>query len=173
MRNRSLQALYMVLLIAFVCSARAESFEGKVVRITDGDSITVLVDKQQVKVRLLEIDAPESKQPFGRRSKESLAEMCAGKIARVDWTSRDRYGRTLGRVQCAGLDANSEQVRRGMAWVFDRYVTDRSLYALQEEAKSTRLGLWADTSPIPPWEWRRQRKLGEVPTAKPAASPKM
>ncbi|HEX2477564.1 MAG TPA: thermonuclease family protein [Lacipirellulaceae bacterium] len=75
-----------------------------------------------------EIDAPEHNQPFGKRSRQSLTDMCAKKRARVSWTERDRNGRTLGRVWCSGIDANAEQVRRGMAWVFDRYVKDRSLY---------------------------------------------
>jgi endonuclease YncB( thermonuclease family) len=69
----------------------------------------------------------------------------------------DRNGRTLGRIWCAGIDANAEQVRRGMAWVFDRYVTDLSLYRLQEAARSSRLGLWSDSSPMPPWEWRQAK----------------
>jgi endonuclease YncB( thermonuclease family) len=76
----------------------------------------------------------------------------------------DREGpksRTLGRVWCGGIDANAEQVRRGMAWVFDRYVKDRSLYPLQDAARSTRLGLWADAAPVPPWEWRKTKGVLE------------
>jgi endonuclease YncB( thermonuclease family) len=73
----------------------------------------------------------------------------------VVWTEKDRNGRTLGRVWCGGIDANAEQVRRGMAWVFDRYVKDRSLYPLQDAARSARMGLWADAAPVPPWEWRQ------------------
>jgi endonuclease YncB( thermonuclease family) len=97
---------------------------------------------------LKEIDAPESKQAFGKRSRQSLAQICEKKSARVSWTEKDRNGRTLGRVWCGGIDANAEQVRRGMAWVFDRYVKDWSLY---------RLGLWADAAPVPPWEWRKAK----------------
>jgi hypothetical protein len=63
----------------------------------------------------------------------------------------------LARVWCSGIDANAEQVRRGMAWVFDRYVKDRSLYPLQERARAQRLGLWVDAQPMPPWEWRAAR----------------
>ncbi|HET9403141.1 MAG TPA: thermonuclease family protein [Burkholderiales bacterium] len=76
------------------------------------------------------MDAPELKQPFGKRSRQSLAQICEKRAARVWWTEKDRNGRTLGRVWCSGIDANAEQVRRGMAWVFDRYVKDRSLYSL-------------------------------------------
>jgi endonuclease YncB( thermonuclease family) len=85
-------------------------------------------------VRLREIDSPERNQPFGKRSRQSLSDICAKKRARVSWTGKDRNGRALGRVWCGGIDANEEQVRRGMAWVFD--VKDRSLYPLQEAARS-------------------------------------
>lgn len=68
---------------------------------------------------------------------------------------KDLYQRSLGRVWCGGLDANAEQVLRGMAWVYDHYVTDRSLYALQAAVRARRGGLWADAAPVPPWQWRR------------------
>jgi endonuclease YncB( thermonuclease family) len=120
--------------------------------------LTVLVGGQQIRVRLVEIDAPERKQAFGARSRQSLSDLCGRKTATVKWSEMDRYGRVLGRVFCGGIDANAEQVRRGMAWVYDRYVKDRSLYALQDEAKVARRGLWADKSPVPPWEWRMSRR---------------
>ncbi|MDP1634307.1 MAG: thermonuclease family protein [Gallionellaceae bacterium] len=116
----------------------------------------MLSGREQIKVRLVEIDAPEKAQSFGNRSKQSLSALCFNKIAKLDDKGNDRYGRTLARVYCDGIDANAEQVRRGMAWVYDRYVTDRSLYQLQEEAKVSRRGLWADPSPMPPWEWRHR-----------------
>jgi endonuclease YncB( thermonuclease family) len=139
------------------CSAHADTFEGAVVRVVDGDSLIILVDQQQIRVRLKEIDAPELKQPFGKHSLQSLMQICADKTARVLWTEKDRNGRTLGRVWCGGIDANAEQVRRGMAWVFDRYVKDRTLYKWQDAARSARLGLWAGTAPLPPWQWRQAK----------------
>ncbi len=131
----------------------AQAF-GNVVSIHDGDTITVLVDRTQIRIRLTEIDAPELKQSFGIRSRQSLAELCFQKSVTIYEAGKDKYGRTLARVVCDGVDANAEQVRRGMAWVFDRYITDKSMYTLQSEAKSAMRGLWADTKPIPPWEWR-------------------
>jgi endonuclease YncB( thermonuclease family) len=131
-----------VLAVGLVClafSARADTFEAAVVRIVDGDSLIVLAQRQQIRVRLKEIDAPEMKQEFGKRSRQSLAQICDQKTARVSWTEKDRNGLTLGRVWCGGIDANAEQVRRGMAWVFDRYV-NRSLYSLQDAARSARRG---------------------------------
>jgi endonuclease YncB( thermonuclease family) len=169
---RSLRSAYntlAVLLIVFAQSAYAETFEGPVVRVVDGDSLIVLRGTKQVRVRLKEIDAK--------------------KRARVSWRETDRNGRTLGRVWCAGVDANAEQVRRGMAWVFNRY--DRSLYPLQEAARSDRLGLWADAEPIAPWNWRAEKgqleyrakkysfgnalvaEVGFEPTSRALADPRM
>lgn len=134
--------------------AAAADIEGQVVGIADGDTLTVLQHRETTKVRLAEIDAPEKAQPFGQRSRQSLAELCFQQPVRVENKGRDRYGRTIGRVWCAGVDANAEQVRRGMAWVYDRYATDQALYTLQAEARAAHRGLWADAHPAPPWEWR-------------------
>lgn len=132
-------------------------FTGKVVAVADGDTITVLHDKVQVKVRLTEIDAPEKKQAFGNRSKESLSDLCFGKTATLIEKSKDRYGRTLARVTCDGTDANAEQVRRGLAWAYTKYLTDPQIKVLEEEARASRLGLWRDETPVPPWEWRHRK----------------
>ena len=148
----------LLLLLLVVEAAWADTLVGKVVRVSDGDTLTLLVERKQITVRLVEIDAPEKKQAFGQRSRQSLAQMCASQVAVVNGSGRDKYGRVLGRVQCQGLDANAEQIRRGMAWVFDRYVTDRSLYALQNDARAAHLGLWAVKHPSAPWDWRWQQK---------------
>ncbi|MCG3770144.1 MAG: Thermonuclease [Nitrosomonadaceae bacterium] len=147
-----------IVVAGLMLALNAHAFTGKVVSVADGDTITVLRDRTQVKVRLLEIDAPEKAQAFGTKSKESLSEMCFGKTAELTDKGKDRYGRTLARVTCDGVDANAEQVRLGMAWVYDRYVTDKSLYAVQEEAKVGRRGLWHDDKPVPPWEWRKTKR---------------
>jgi endonuclease YncB( thermonuclease family) len=139
-------------------AAHASTVDAPVVRVVDGDSLIVLLDGRQVRVRLKEIDAPEIKQSFGKRSRQSLADLCDARNARVTWDQKDRNGRLLARVRCSGIDANAAQVSRGMAWVFDRYVKDRSLYPLQERARAQRLGLWgADAQPMPPWQWRAEK----------------
>lgn len=129
-----------------------------VIGITDGDTLTARCDlegeQQTVTVRLSQIDAPERRQPWGGRSREHLAELCLDKPATLREETRDRNRRMVARVTCDGTDANAEQVSAGMAWVFDRYVTDRSLYAAQEKARAARRGLWSDAEPVPPWEWR-------------------
>lgn len=132
------------------------AFIAMVIGISDGDTLTVLREHEQIKIRLAEIDAPEKAQPFGTKSKQALSALCFGKQAEIIPQTKDRYGRTVARVKCDGHDASEQQVRDGMAWVFDRYVTDRSLYQLQEEARSSARGLWADKYPIPPWDWRKR-----------------
>lgn len=154
----------MILARALVvgCLLAAQSvladFSGKVVGVSDGDTITVLKDREQVKVRLVEIDAPEKGQAFGNRSKQALSELVRGKQVEIRERGTDRYGRTLGRIYQSGLDVNAEMVRRGMAWVYVKYVKDKRLNQLEAEARKQRRGLWADEDPVPPWEWRRARK---------------
>ena len=110
--------------------------------IADGDTLTVLThDQQEVKIRLAEIDAPEKHQAFGTRSKQSLSDLCFGKQAEVNPKVKDRYKRTVARVKCSGVDVNTEQLNRGMAWVYPRYAKDHNLYIIQREAKADQRGL--------------------------------
>lgn len=136
----------------------AAAFLASVIGISDGDTLTVLHERQPIKIRIAEIDAPEKKQPFGTRSKQSLSDLCFGKQAEVFPQTKDRYGRTIARVKCDGTDASAHQVQMGMAWVYDRYVTDRSLYTLQDMARSGGRGLWIEAGALPPWEWRKTKK---------------
>ncbi|WON75331.1 thermonuclease family protein [Nitrosospira sp. Is2] len=139
-------------------------FFATVIGISDGDTLTVLNEnKQQVKIRLAEIDAPEARQPFGAKSKQSLSELCFGKQAQIKPRAKDRYGRTVAPVTCDGVDANAEQVNRGMAWVYRKYAKDHNLYVLQYDAKAAGRGLWSEPSPtMPPWEWRKSVRHAAV-----------
>jgi endonuclease YncB( thermonuclease family) len=132
-----------------------------VIGLADGDTLTARCADQTIKVRLSEIDAPEKAQAWGQRSKESLAALCFNKPAQIRTLNKDRYGRTVGRVFCDGVDANLEQVRSGMAWAYTRYLTDASVAEAEKSARTARLGLWSDPQPTPPWEWRR-RSRGEA-----------
>lgn len=139
--------------------AIAADFAGRVVSVHDGDTLTALVGRTEFKIRLAEIDAPELRQPFGQRSRDSLAELCFQKQAHLVPVDRDRYGRTVARVECHGVDANREQVRRGMAWVYIRYSSPSSpLHSVQSEAQSARSGLWSEPGAVPPWDWRKESK---------------
>lgn len=151
--NRTLALLLPLLLSAAPALA---DVQGRVVSVHDGDTMTILVDRRQVRVRLTDVDAPELGQPFGTRSRQSLSSLCFGKIATLDVRGPDRYHRTLARVTCAGTDANAEQVRRGYAWTFVRYVRpDSPLHAIERAARAAHRGLWQDPAPVSPWEWRR------------------
>lgn len=136
---------------------------GRVVSVQDGDTLTVLVDRRQVKVRLKDIDAPEMGQPFGRNARQSLSELCFGKMAAIEIGGRDRYRRAIAQVTCSGTDANAEQVRRGLAWTYSRYALRGSpLFAVEEEARTARRGLWTDPTPVAPWDWRRNGRQSRV-----------
>ena len=152
----------IVLLAALTLPSSAAELIGRVVSVSDGDTITVLdASKVQHRVRLTGIDAPESKQAFGSRSRESLADLVAGKQVQVQWEKRDRFDRVLGQVTTKdGTDANLAQIERGMAWHFTRFSNtrpiqeSRSYAAAQRSAQEQRIGLWRDKSPIAPWDWR-------------------
>jgi len=143
-------------LLAFSLSAYAD-IAGKVVSVADGDTVTVLVEHTQIKVRLVEIDAPEKAQAFGNRSKQALAAMVFGKVVTAEEKGKDKYKRTLGHVLVDGLDANAEMVRQGYAWVYLKYSKNPALLRLEQEAREGKRGLWVDNEPMPPWEWRKAR----------------
>lgn len=131
------------------------AISGQVVKISDGDTITILTqEKQQVKVRLYGIDAPEKKQPYGQKSKQFLSNLIAGRSVEIQEKGKDRYKRVLGIVYLDGQDINAQMVANGYAWAYVKY---SKIYAGQElKARNQNLGLWRD-KPIPPWEWRKLR----------------
>lgn len=151
----------LLLLSTWAGALYGETLQGKVVGISDGDTITVLdSSKTQHKIRLAGIDAPEKSQAFGDRSKQHLSDLVFGKNVAIDWNKTDKYGRTIGKVTVNGQDANLRQVQAGLAWHYKQYekeqsVADRNSYSQAEiEARARRLGLWHDTAPIPPWDFR-------------------
>ncbi|HYW55776.1 MAG TPA: thermonuclease family protein [Polaromonas sp.] len=151
--------------------ASAGTITGKVVGVTDGDTLTVLdANDQQFKIRLSGIDAPERGQPFGNRAKESLSEMVFNKQVVIEFSKEDRYRRKVGKVQHEGTDVNLEQVKKGMAWHYTAYAkeqapADREAYASAEaEARAQRRGLWREPIQAAPWEIRRiKAAVREVP----------
>ena len=140
----------------------AAELTGLVVGVSDGDTITVLVDKTPYKIRLAGIDAPESRQAFGQASKQHLSALVYKKPVTVLWVKKDRYGRTLGKVMVDGTDVCLEQIKAGLAWHYKRYASeqpaqDRADYAAAEDrAKGERIGLWSDARPTAPWDWRKK-----------------
>src|SRR5438128_5764023 len=143
----------------------AETMTGRVVRIADGDTVTILdAANTQHRIRLEGIDAPESHQAFGTQSKKNLSEMVFGKDVTVVYQKTDQYGRLVGKIVLDGKDVNLEQVKAGMAWHYKEYQReqapeDRELYtAAEEEARKARRGLWRDPEPVEPSAFRKEEK---------------
>lgn len=146
-------------LLALAGCGHAQQLHGRVVRVIDGDTVVVLVDRQQVHVRLSQIDAPEHNQPWGNRSKQQLAALVARREVVVEDDGRDRYGRTIGEIFVDGQDINRAMVAAGMAWAYRQYLHDASLLGIERTARTEHRGLWADPAPVPPWEWRHPDPL--------------
>ena len=147
-----------IVLLALSPAVFAADLSGRVIGITDGDTVTLLTsDKRQVRIRLAEIDAPESGQPYGNKSKQKLSELIFGKDVRVVVQTTDRYRRTVGRPYAGDLDVCEEMVRAGAVWVYRKYVIDKSLFDIEIEAREAKRGIWglSEAQNMPPWEWRR------------------
>lgn len=154
-----MRVLWFVLLLFL--PFQQEVIRGKVVRIIDGDSIVVLVNEnEQLKVRLEGIDCPEKRQDFGQRATRATAELCFGKEVVIQKTGVDRYRRTLGYVYAGDVCINKELLRRGLAWHFKKYNQEPELAGLEITARHEKVGLWSQPNPVPPWEFRKQKKSG-------------
>jgi endonuclease YncB( thermonuclease family) len=152
--------------LALVGGAAHADFTGKVVGVIDGDTVDILKEGKAVRVRLAEIDAPESRQAFGQRAKQALSAMVFAQVVDVREGAPDRrWGRVVGTLFVDGRDVNAAMVGAGMAWAWPRYAVRPVLFELQATARQARRGLWSDPQPVPPWEWRPSR-----PTAPAMAS---
>ena len=143
----------------------ADQLVGKVIKVTDGDTVNVLTsDNETHKIRLSGIDAPEKNQAFGNRSKQALADLIDGKMVTVEYNKLDKYQRLVGKITFHGQDVNLRQINLGLAWHFKKYekeqdVEDRSIYANAEYlAQRDKVGLWYDANPIAPWDFRKQKR---------------
>jgi endonuclease YncB( thermonuclease family) len=161
MSKRITSVICLALIFLLVLPCPAWGWSGKVVGVSDGDTITVLRDKQPQKIRLYGIDCPEKRQPFGKKAKQFTSDMVFGKTVEVNRIDTDRYGRTVALVAADERLLNEELVKAGLAWVYDRYcyksICD-SWKNFQLRAKLDKRGLWGDSGEIPPWEYRRQKK---------------
>lgn len=112
----------------------------------------------EIKVRLVGIDAPEIGQPFGSVARDRLRSLVMGQVVNVRSDGQDRYGRTLGTIEVAGVNVNRQLVADGMAWHYTKYSHDPALAAAERDAREAKRGLWKDSKPVPPWEWRSTEK---------------
>lgn len=157
--------LIAIIIGVLVCTlATADTYLGRVVGVTDGDTLTVIDSTNtQHKVRLAGIDAPEKKQAYGQVSKQHLANLVFDKTVSIETTKRDRYHREVGKVIVNGRDVNLKQLESGLAWHYKKFAdeqpaADRQSYAAAEvAARQSHQGLWQDANPVPPWDFRHQK----------------
>ncbi len=143
-------------------------FTAKVVSVADGDTLTVQGPTETLRIRLNGIDAPEGNQAFAAKAKSLLNVLSKDKVVHVKTVGKDQYGRWLADVVLPPTRSlNQEMVRQGLAWHFKRYSQDKVLAQLETEAREAKKGLWSDSDPIPPWEWREKIRRGEIVSATP------
>lgn len=148
----------LVSILFFSGCTSSDQLTGRVVKVQDGDTFTLLNKKnEQIKIRLYGIDAPENGQDFSRKSKEYLSELVAGKTVRVEIKGTDQYKRVLGIAYVKKLNVNEEMLRKGFAWRY-KYNKDPKYLELQEKARKKKLNIWSMKNPVDPWQWRKDQK---------------
>lgn len=142
-----------------VVTQKNNEITGRAVNIADGDTFTLLTgDTTRIKVRLLGIDAPEKKQPFGQKAKEALGQLLEGQQVTIHVENKDRYGRSVADVYANGQWVNLALVEKGYAWWYEEYSKDQRLARAQQDAQARRVGLWSEPHPMAPWDFRKQQK---------------
>lgn len=165
--NKKFFAVALIALVPSFAFAETSRYQATVIGIADGDTIKVLdANKQQHKIRLQGVDAPEKSQAFGKASRLHLSQLVFSKTVTIEYEKMDRYNRQVGKVLVNGIDANLAQVRNGMAWHYKKFekeqsLEDRNEYSTAEQrARSSGLGLWVEDKPLPPWEYRKVKRNG-------------
>ena len=155
---------YILSIFLLLITSVSQSFawQGKVVGVTDGDTITVMHDDVGENIRLYGVDSPEKRQPFGKKSKQFTSEMVFGEVVEVTPVKKDRYNRTVGIVHVDGKSLNEELVKHGFAWVHTRYCGKAICVKwldLEQKAKTNKFGLWTLPDPTPPWQYRYKKRI--------------
>jgi len=154
--KRLLVAVATILLTASIAHADCT---GKVVGVSDGDTLKVLCDKTPIKVRLYGIDAPEKKQAFGTQAKKFTSEQVFGKEVELIEKNKDMYGRTVGIIKySSGTVLNEELLKSGFVWHYKQYSKDQDYAAMEQEARKKKVGLWIDPKAQAPWDYRKDEK---------------
>lgn len=157
-RLRAALALLALGLLVSIRAPALDAFEGECIGVTDGDTISVLVGEQTIRVRLEGIDAPERGQPYSAKAKRRLSEMVFGKTVRVRVKELDRYGRSVGRVLVGDTDTSIALVESGLAWHYTHYSDDPVLAAAERAAHAAERNLWSLADPLPPWVLRERKR---------------
>ena len=166
--HKILSFIFLLFLLIILLSCKSEVIKtnniisGKVVKVADGDTITILNSRnKQIKIRLYGIDAPEKAQDFGNVSKEYLANLVAGKNIDIMVIDTDRYGRYVGRINIDGKEVAEEMIKSGLAWLYTSYckISEcKQWKELETQAKAAKIGLWSNPSAKEPWQWRKEYK---------------
>ncbi len=134
-----------------------KTFQAKVVGIKDGDTFKVLYNNSEITIRLNHIDCPEKNQPYGKNAKWKASDLCFGKMVKiVSNGKKDRYKRLIAEVYCNNININKELVKNGLAWHFKKHSSDNDYAKLEIQAKKLKVGLWQQSNPIAPWNWRKK-----------------
>lgn len=150
--------LLIFLLTSVSCSADP-ALRGRIVKVSDGDTIVLLKDNREQRIRLSGIDCPERSQAFGAVARTFTGDLVFSKDVKVLSEGKDQYDRVLGWVYLEdGRCLNHELLRAGLAWHYKAYNSDPDLADMEDEARAQRRGLWIDPEPVPPWEFRRLRR---------------
>jgi len=157
---KALSIVFFLAIISLGVTRRAcvpDNFEGKVVGIKDGDTYSVLYKGVEQTIRLAHIDCPEKKQAFGTAAKKFASDLCFGKLVTIKSNGKtDRNKRILGEVYLGTRNINKELVKNGLAWHYKKYSNDEEYARLESIARASRIGLWSDSNPIAPWDWRKK-----------------
>ena len=161
-----MKTIFKIVILIYISTANAEKIDALVIKVADGDTITILDEQKKThKIRLQGIDAPEKKQAYGEKSKQNLAFLIYNRTVHVEYSKYDKYGRIIGKVSLKGQDICLEQITKGMAWHYKKYqneqsTIDRELYSSNElKARDKKIGLWNDVQPTTPWDFRKKRIL--------------
>ncbi len=170
-KTKALSLAFILLLLFLLPSiSLSTTVTGKVVKVADGDTITILdSSKRQHKIRLYGIDTPEKSQAYGKKAKQFTANLVAGKAVEVKVYDTDRYGRSVGVVFVDGTNVNREIIKNGFAWQYQRYCKKSfcdDWLKLERQARSNGVGLWSDTNPVAPWNWRKAKRTGSSKSSK-------
>ncbi len=154
--------LKFLLIFSFLCfnfSLSQNTIRAKVVGVKDGDTVVVLDSlNNQITLRLAEVDCPEKSQPFGTKAKQFTSDHIYLKTIKYIVTDTDRYGRSIAMIyyDTDNKYLSAEIIKAGMGWHYKRYSTSKELATFEDNAKKDKIGLWVDSSPVAPWEFRKQ-----------------
>jgi endonuclease YncB( thermonuclease family) len=152
------KAVLFSLLYTLSLFGYASTYQGRIIGITDGDTLTLLTaNKQQIKIRLDSIDAPEKSQPYGAAAKIALSNLVYGKQVIAVSNKVDKYGRTVANLYLAKINVNLVMVQKGMAWVYRLYARNKAYYTMENYARKYKLGLWSQRNPQAPWDYRKAK----------------